>query len=235
MKKVAALVLIGLLATTGLVHAEAKPVQLSLFDPIQMVPADESIKGLSLNLFYVVNQDVTGLSYSFLGVNRAKGNVEGIQLGLGNWVDGDMFGWQPAFVSRTGKRFVGWQGGIAAVTEGDFTGLQTGLVSWTEGFFHGAQLGLVNYGVGRFIGFQGGLVNITKGQASGLDLGVVNWADGSFKGIQAGLFNYANEVHGLQLGFGNYAKSLDGVQIGLGNYNGKKEPFEFLPIVNWSF
>ena len=235
MRKLWLLTLIGLLATTVVVHAEAKPVQLSLFEPIQMVPADESINGLRLNLFYVVNQDVTGLSISFLGVDRAKGNVEGVELGLGNWVDGDMFGWQPALVSRTGKRFVGWQGGFAAVTEGDFTGLQSGVVTWTEGFFHGWQAGLVTYNAGRFIGLQTGLVNVTKGQGSGLELGVVNWADGSMKGVQLGLFNYANEVHGLQLGFGNYTKSLDGVQIGLGNYNGKKEPFEFLPFVNWSF
>jgi hypothetical protein len=79
MKKIAALLVIGLLATTGLVHAEAKPVQLSLFNPIQMVPESESIKLLSLNLLYVVNQDVTGLSISFPGVNRAKGNVQGVQ------------------------------------------------------------------------------------------------------------------------------------------------------------
>lgn len=234
MKRIGAFVFLFLFMAVGTVLAE-KPVQLSVFNPVQLVPETESIGGLSLNLIYVVNQDVTGLSISFPGVNRAKGNVKGVQWGLGNWVDGDTFGWQAGAVNRTGARFVGLQDGWVSITEGDFTGLQGGLVAWTEGFFHGWQSGFVTYNAGRFVGLQSGFVNISKGEASGVELGAVNWAEGSFKGLQAGFFNYANEVHGVQFGFGNVTKSLDGVQIGLGNYNGKKEPFEFLPIVNWSF
>jgi hypothetical protein len=32
----------------------------------------------------------------------------------------------------------------------------------------------------------------------------------------------------------NKTTALDGLQIGLINLNGRKEPFGFLPIVNWS-
>ena len=237
MKRIFSIIAMIMLAGTGLVHAETAPLNLAVFDPIQMVPNTEAVKGVRLSLFYTNNTDVTGLSLVLVGLNRATGDVKGVDLGWmgASWVDGSYYGWQPGLVSRTGKRFVGWQGGVVAVTEGDFTGLQSGLVAWTEGFFHGWQAGWINHTTGRFVGLQTGLLNITQGETSGVQLGAVNWSEGSVKGVQAGLFNYANEVHGLQLGIGNVAKSLDGIQIGLGNYNGKKEPFEFLPFVNWSF
>lgn len=217
--------------------AATKPIQLAVFNPVQMVPEEESIKGLRLSLFYTVNQDMTGFSYAFLGVNRTTGDVKGVEWGLGNWTEGSFYGWQAGLGSYTKERFVGWQGGLAAVSEGDFTGLQSGGVTWSEGsFFHGWQAGwLVNYSSGDFVGLKTGLVNIAKGPVRGAELAAVNYNDASMKGFQGGFVNYAAEMHGLQLGFVNITKNLDGVQIGLGNYNGNKEPFEFLPFVNWSF
>jgi len=53
--------------------------------------------------------------------------------------------------------------------------------------------------------------------------------------MQWGAFNFAEEAHGFQFGIINVTNALDGLQIGVANYNGKKEPFEFLPLVNWSF
>lgn len=209
------------LGMAGMVYAqEAKFLQLSVFNPVQMVPQDQSIKGVSLDLFYVVNQDVTGFSLSFFGVNRAKGDVKGVEWGLGNWVDNSFHGWQGGWVNRTGGRFVGLQSGLANITEGDFTGLQWGVLNWTEGFLHGAQLGAVN---------------ISQGDSVGANLGLLNWNEGTFRGFQGGLVNYAAEMHGLQLGLVNYTKNLDGLQIGLANYNGNKKPLEFMVFVNWSF
>ncbi len=213
-----ALIVLGMI---GIVHAqETKFLQLAVFNPVQLVPEDQSIKGISLDLFYTVNKDVTGFSYSFFGVNRATGNAEGVEWGLGNWVEGYAHGWQSGIVNHSGKRFVGLQGGAVNITKGDFTGLQWGLVNWTEGFLHGVQAGVVN---------------VSKEQFIGADLGLVNYNESSFKGFQGGLFNYAEEMHGFQLGLVNYTKSLDGLQIGLANYNGNKKPLEFMVFVNWSF
>ena len=156
------------LATGSALAGEAKFLQLSVFDPIQMVPANESIQGVRLSVFYTLNKDMTGLSYSIFGVNRTTGDVQGVELGLGDWTDGSFYGWQPGLVSRTGKRFVGWQGGVVAITEGDFTGLQSGLVAYTQGFFHGWQAGWVNYDAGRFVGL---LVSADKHVLPALDRG----------------------------------------------------------------
>lgn len=215
--------------------AEAKPVQLALFNPVQMVPESESIKGVSLALIYASNQDVTGLDFVFFGVNEVKGEGKGVGLGLGNWVEGLFHGWQAGFVNRVGARFVGLQSGMLDITIGDLTGAQMGMVNWTEGFVHGAQAGIFNYSTGRFIGAQLGAVNMAKGEFSGAALGIVNYAEASVKGFQGGIVNSAGEMHGLQLGLVNYTKNLDGLQIGLANYNGNKEPLEFMVFVNWSF
>lgn len=214
-------VFVCLLALPQIAKAEeAKPFQLAVFNPVQMVPEEESIKGLRLSLFYTVNKDVTGLSLVWLGVNRATGDASGVELGLGNWVEGAMYGAQFGIVNHAGKRGVGLQYGMANIVEGDFTGVQWGLVNWTEGFMHGIQCGLLN---------------VSKGASAGIDLGIVNYNDGSFHGFQGGFVNYAREMKGLQLGIVNYTHSLNGVQIGLGNYNGNKKPMEFMVLVNWSF
>jgi hypothetical protein len=215
-KRVLLAVLI-VLATAGLVLAQdAKFLQLSVFNPMQMVPEDQSIEGVSLDLFYTLNKDVTGFSFSLLGVNGVTGDGIGVQWGLGNWVEGFFHGWQ----AGTGMRFVGFQDGWVNITKGDFTGLQLGLVNWTEGFMHGVQAGAVN---------------ISKSRSVGVNLGLVNYAEDSFQGFQWGAFNYAAQMHGLQLGLVNWTKSLDGLQIGLANYNGNKKPLEFMVFVNWSF
>jgi len=235
-KKILVLAVICLAVLPQLAMAEeARPIQLSLFSPFQLIPETESIEGLSLDLIYVVNKDVTGLSFTFFGVNKATGNVAGVELGLGNWVEGYLRGWQGGFVNNVNSRFVGLQSGVVNIVRGDLTGAQLGVVNWAEGFVHGTQIGLFNYSTGRFIGFQGGAVNVSKGEFSGAALGIVNYAEGSVKGFQGGIVNSANEMHGFQLGLVNYTKSLDGLQIGLCNYNGNKKPLEFMVFANWSF
>ncbi|OGW75697.1 MAG: hypothetical protein A2Z72_03215 [Omnitrophica bacterium RBG_13_46_9] len=220
-KKFLILSLFCLLAMSQSAKAEdSEPIQLAIFNPIQIVPETDSINGARLSLFYTVNKDVSGLSLVWLGVNRATGDVKGVEIGLGNWVEGSSYGLQAGLLNHAGKRFVGLQYGAVNITEGDFTGIQWGFVNWTEGFMHGSRCGVVN---------------ISKGQSAGADLGIVNYNDGSFNGFQGGFFNYAAEMRGVQLGLVNYTKSLNGLQIGLGNYNGNKEPLEFMVLVNWSF
>jgi len=230
---ISALFVLGLLS---ILRAEdTKPLQLAIFNPCQLVPENESIKGVSLDLIYVVNNDVTGFSYTFFGVNKATGDVKGVEWGLGNWVEGSFHGWQDGFVNNVGARFVGLQAGMLNITKGDLTGVQFGPVNWAEELVHGVQAGIFNYSTGRFIGLQGGLVNVSKGEFSGAALGIVNYAEGQVKGFQGGIVNSSGEMHGVQLGLVNYTKSLDGLQVGLANYNGNKKPLEFMVFVNWSF
>jgi len=219
-KKVLVAVLFVMVMAGVAQAAEAKFLQLAVFNPIQMVPEDQSIEGISLDLCYVLNKDVTGFSYTFLGVNGATGDVKGVEWGLGNWVEGFVHGWQSGLLNHAGGRFVGLQGGAVNITKGNLTGLQWGLVNWLEGVLHGVQAGAVN---------------ISKSECIGANLGIVNYAEGSFRGFQGGLFNHAGEMHGLQFGLVNCTKSLDGLQIGLANYNGNKKPLEFMVFVNWSF
>ena len=102
MWKLIGLALCFILAAVSIASAqETKFLQLSLFNPVQMVPEDQSIKGISLDLFYTVNADVTGFSLSFLGVNRVTGNEKGVQWGLGNWDEGDTYGWSAGLLNYT--------------------------------------------------------------------------------------------------------------------------------------
>jgi len=63
-----------------------------------------------------------------------------------------------------------------------------------------------------------------------------NKVEGTMKGVQLGIVNCTGETNGLQLGLINHTKNLNGgLQIGLGNINANKDPFGFLPFVNWNF
>jgi len=220
MKKIFAVIIACLAVLPQFAQAEeTKPIQLALFDPIQLVPASDSIRGLRLTVFYTANKDVSGLSLA-MGVNRATGDVNGVEIGLANWVEGSAYGGQLGFVNHAGKRFVGMQWGAVNVTEGDSTGLQLGFINWADQYTNAVQLGAVN---------------ISKRGSVGGEIGIVNYNESSLDGFQAGIFNYAGEMHGLQLGLINYTKSLNGLQIGLGNYNGNKKPMEFMVLANWSF
>ena len=117
MLKKIVLAVLCVMVMAGISYAqETKFLQLAVFNPVQLVPEDQSIKGVRLDLFYTVNKDVTGFSLSFLGVNRATGNVSAVELGLGNWVEGYFHGVQYGLVNYTVSRFVGWQAGAVNIT-----------------------------------------------------------------------------------------------------------------------
>lgn len=137
--------MLGIAGITGAGYCN--PVQLSVFDPVQIVKDDQPVTGMRLGLVYTVNTDVSGFSLTLPGMDRATGNFKGFEAGLISCVGGEFRGWQAGIVSHTANRFAGFQSGLISVTGGDFSGLQ----------------------------------------------------------------------------------------VGLCNYNGNKEPFEFLPLVNWSF
>jgi hypothetical protein len=124
--------------------AEEKPIQLSLFNPIQIVPEDQSVKGFRFNLIYGKNATVTGLDIGL--VNMSTGLETGVQWGA---------------VSITDGGFVGWQANFASISKGNSVGVQWSSVNYHDGHFHGLQVALVNYAA-TMRGIQIGFLNIIK-------------------------------------------------------------------------
>ena len=143
MKKNAGIFIISVfLLFPVLVSAQGKPFQLSLFNPIQIVPEHESVNGIRLNLIYTKNVNVTGFDWGLVNVTTGK------QLGV-----------QWGFVNKTDGGFTGWQGGAVNISKGDFKGLQTSWVNYHNGYYNGLQFSLVNYAE-TLKGLQLGIINV---------------------------------------------------------------------------
>jgi len=147
-----------LAATAHVAPAEGtKPINLSLFDPIQIFKNDTAIHGVRLNIY---------------GKNA---ELKGIDLGIANFITGDVVGLQHGVVNVVKGDFTGWQAGPVQVTEGFMKGLQSGMIysrngsgkglmasglNWSDDFI-GLQFGIVNYAI-TINGIQLGLINIIK-------------------------------------------------------------------------
>jgi hypothetical protein len=138
------MVLITISLLTSEMMAQEKPIQLSLFNPIQIVPEDQSVKGFRFNLIYGKNVEVTGLDIGL--VNMTTGLETGVQWGG---------------VSITDGGFVGWQSNFATISKGKSTGVQWSTVNYHDGHFHGLQVAVVNYAT-TMRGIQIGFLNIIK-------------------------------------------------------------------------
>jgi len=136
------LLLVLIISFAAIINAQEKPIQISLFNPIQIFPENTSIAGLRLNIIYGKNANMVGLDWGF--VNQTTGTQTGVQWGGINLVDGG---------------FKGWQSGWVNITHGNSLGLQTGLVNYHGGYFNGLQWSLVNY-TETLKGLQLGLINI---------------------------------------------------------------------------
>lgn len=151
--------------------AQGKPIQLSLFTPVQIVPEKEGVTAVRLNLIYSVNKSV---QYVDLGlVNMTSGGFSsGIQWAAVAINKGSFTGWQSGFAAVTQARFKGLQTGLfASALEGQ--GLQWGGVNMSDNW-NGLQLGIVNYAK-RTSGVQVGLVNIIKEGGQFPIFPIVNW------------------------------------------------------------
>jgi hypothetical protein len=122
--------------------AQGEPIQLSLFNPIQIVPEYQSISGFRFSLIYGKNVNVTGLDLGL--VNYSTGHQSGLQFGGVNLVDGG---------------FLGAQLGLVGITKGNFQGFQWSAVNVHQAHFNGLQIALVNYAA-TLKGLQVGLINI---------------------------------------------------------------------------
>ncbi len=160
MKTVITLVVIIILSSTIPVVAsgEAKPIQLSLFDPIQIFPATTDIVGVRLSLLYGRNASVAGLDWGLVN-HTTTGTSKGYQTGL---------------VGISDDRFVGWQNNFVNISKKDFEGFQLGFVNIANNA-NGFQLGFVNYAV-KMKGLQIGLVNIIKQGGQFPVFPIVNWS-----------------------------------------------------------
>jgi len=134
--------------------AETKPIQVSLFNPVQIFPEGTSVSGVRLNMIYGKNANMTGLDY-----------------GLVNHVTGDGFAWQLGGLGYVEKDFTGWQDNVINVTMGEVNGVQSGAYN-TGGAVHGVQFGFVNNAT-SMRGLQLGLLNMTE-TMHGLQIGVGN-------------------------------------------------------------
>jgi hypothetical protein len=134
-------ILLALCATPPARAAEAKPFQLALVDPIQIVPASQSISGIRLTLLWTKNVDVTGFDFSFIA-GQTTGNFKGLQLMPVGIVEKDLLGIQADMVAITGGTMKGAQLGFFNKAK-RVEGLQLGFVNYT-GTINGLQIGLVN-------------------------------------------------------------------------------------------
>jgi len=160
MKKVLVLLSIGIavfiLSSTG--YAQSKPVNIALFNPIQVFPENNSIEGVRINLIYGKNIAMTGLDWGL--VNQVgSGGMKGIQWGFVNLNEGN---------------FVGWQDGAFNINDNDVKGFQFG---WYNKGAHvsGFQLGLVNSAESLY-GLQIGIINFIKTGGQFPVFPIVNWS-----------------------------------------------------------
>lgn len=136
----------------------SKPVQVSLFPPIQLVSENEAIGGVRLSLLYGKNTTVTGLDIGVVS-HATTGVSKGVQFGFVGIVDADFTGFQDTWVN---------------VTKGKMEGFQWGVVNYA-GHASGFQLGFVNYAV-TMKGLQIGLLNFIKQGGQFPVFPIVNWS-----------------------------------------------------------
>ena len=137
------------------------PVQLAVWDPIQLFGESASVTGLRLNLISAANHDVTGLDVLGLA-SLTRGDQKGLQLALYDEVMGDLAGWQiGAFAADVDGRARGLQTSAIFNHAGDGAGVQlTGIMNRAERM-RGLQIGLINRAE-ELRGVQIGLININR-------------------------------------------------------------------------
>jgi len=150
--------LTALMGLSTQAFAQSKPVQLSLFTPVQIFNENVPISGVRLNLIYGRSVSVTGLDLGLVN-HTTTGKSMGLQYGLVGIADAD---------------FVGWQDNAVNMVKGNFEGIQSGLVNYAH-YANGLQFGFVNYAA-TMKGLQIGLVNIIGQGGQFPVFPIVNWS-----------------------------------------------------------
>lgn len=167
-----------LLLASGLAQAQSSSaeghfLQLSLFDPVQIVDREQSVRGIRLSLLYGRNANVSGFDWAWIAAHDT-GNGKGVQWALVNMVEGDFLGWQAGLVNLTDGGFTGYQLGGFNRSRGPSESFQFGAINVANDV-SGFQLGLFNYAE-KMYGLQIGLINIIKSKESLPILPIVNWS-----------------------------------------------------------
>jgi hypothetical protein len=165
------------------------PVQLSLWDSVQVIDPERSIHGLRLTLPYGRNWDVQGVDIGI--VNRVNHDLSGLQLSVAGFVDGQMKGLQ-----------YNW---LISSVGAEAQGAQFGIVN-RVGSLQGVQFGAVNYARDGASGAGFAAVNVYEGPSVGAMLGLVNYAS-RIEGVQLGVVNVTDHLHGVQIGLVNVASN----------------------------
>lgn len=132
------------------------PLQLSLFENVQMVSKEKNITGLKVNFIYGYNYGIYGID---LGLISKSKKVNALQLNAMNIVEVEGVGLSLG-VFNLAQSYSGMQCGVFNLCGKDFTG-------WQFGFFNyaptctGLQLGFIN-NCSSMRGIQIGLINIIQ-------------------------------------------------------------------------
>ena len=150
------------------------PVQIALFNPIQIVKEGQAVKGFRWSILYGRNTAMMGLDIGLVSMSTGTGPSGGLQLTLAGITKGPFKGIQLNGLSMVEGRFVGAQVGLVGMTH-ESEGLQWNAVnsSWNH---RGLQLGVVNY-ARRTSGIQVGLVNIIKEGGQFPIMVIANWGN----------------------------------------------------------
>jgi hypothetical protein len=138
--------------------AQSKPINLALFNPVQIFPENNPIGGVRINLLYGKNISMVGFDWGLVNA-VGTGGCQGVQWGLVNLCEGN---------------FVGWQSGLLNLSNKNVEGFQYGWYN-TGDYVSGFQLGLVN-SAQTMKGLQIGIVNIIKTGGQFPVFPIVNWS-----------------------------------------------------------
>jgi hypothetical protein len=151
--RTACVVMVSLLVASG-VMAGNKPLQISLTPDLALFDRNETIEGITLNIW---------------GENPQRA----LALGIVNGSTGQSAGMSWACILNYADGYTGIQWAPINYVKSDFLGWQAGFVNYTDGMMKGLQSGAVNY-AGRLTGLQFGFVNVAATAETGGQIGIVN-------------------------------------------------------------
>lgn len=179
--------------------AETTPIQISLFNPIQLFQQETKVQGLRLNILYGVNKEMTGIDIGV--VNQTNGPTQGLQLGL------FPFGGFNITNELEGVQFAGFFGG-ANSANGNVSGMQ--LAGILAGFNKAENLTGIQI-AGILLG-----VNLAK-DTKGIQIATLYNQAEQLSGLQIGLVNVVNNLHGVQIGLANIVRESSPVFLPIVN------------------
>ncbi len=161
----------AVILSTAPTQAAVYPINLCLWDTVQLHPASDTINGFRLSL-YGVNKDVGGVDIG--AVTRVTGDFIGAQGAFVTLIGGDATGYQEAIVNFVEGNYLGVQFGALNITNGQFRGVQTGILS-KAGNVRGVQFSCVNI-CDSLYGLQVGFFNINNTPNPFKFFPFVNWS-----------------------------------------------------------